>query len=377
MTFLAVRRWFGWSSGRLLVVDIGGGSLELAAGLDEEPDVAISLPLAPGGSPASGCPATRPPRPAARGLRAPRPRRPSPSSVRPLAQGRHAGPGRRHLEDDALARPHRRGGAARATGPYVPRDPARATTSAASSAAHRPIDAAGAPALPGRLRRAGRASCSPARSWPRRRWTCSRSSGSTSARGRCARASSCAASTTCAEPADARTGDARPGREWTHDHPGRALSTASLYPDNAATAFATGGPARLRRGRGHGLDRPGDAGGRRAARARPSCTACRSSRCTRRPCCSPSGLGHRPVGQGRPLDRAGPRGRRRRRSCCTRPSAGSGEYAAGFVEGVALREHDSGIRLAVENMFPWRTARREMLGLPARTGTRSSSPTTT
>ena len=24
ITFLAVRRWFGWSSGRLLVVDIGG-----------------------------------------------------------------------------------------------------------------------------------------------------------------------------------------------------------------------------------------------------------------------------------------------------------------------------------------------------------------
>jgi exopolyphosphatase/guanosine-5'-triphosphate,3'-diphosphate pyrophosphatase len=48
MTFLAVRRWFGWSSGRLLVVDIGGGSLELAAGIDEEPDVAISLPLGAG-----------------------------------------------------------------------------------------------------------------------------------------------------------------------------------------------------------------------------------------------------------------------------------------------------------------------------------------
>lgn len=48
MTFLAVRRWFGWSSGRVLVVDIGGGSLELATGLDEEPDVAISLPLGAG-----------------------------------------------------------------------------------------------------------------------------------------------------------------------------------------------------------------------------------------------------------------------------------------------------------------------------------------
>ncbi|MFE9693891.1 Ppx/GppA phosphatase family protein [Micromonospora sp. NPDC005806] len=48
MTFLAVRRWFGWSAGRLLVMDIGGGSLELAAGIDEDPDVAISLPLGAG-----------------------------------------------------------------------------------------------------------------------------------------------------------------------------------------------------------------------------------------------------------------------------------------------------------------------------------------
>jgi exopolyphosphatase/guanosine-5'-triphosphate,3'-diphosphate pyrophosphatase len=48
LTFLAARRWFGWSSGRLLVVDIGGGSLEIASGIDEEPDVAISLPLGAG-----------------------------------------------------------------------------------------------------------------------------------------------------------------------------------------------------------------------------------------------------------------------------------------------------------------------------------------
>lgn len=48
MTFLAVRRWFGWSTGRLLVMDIGGGSLELATGVDEEPDVAVSVPLGAG-----------------------------------------------------------------------------------------------------------------------------------------------------------------------------------------------------------------------------------------------------------------------------------------------------------------------------------------
>ena len=48
LTFLAVRRWFGWSSGRLLVLDIGGGSLEIAVGADEEPDQAVSVPLGAG-----------------------------------------------------------------------------------------------------------------------------------------------------------------------------------------------------------------------------------------------------------------------------------------------------------------------------------------
>jgi exopolyphosphatase/guanosine-5'-triphosphate,3'-diphosphate pyrophosphatase len=48
LTFLAVRRWFGWSAGRLGVFDIGGGSLELAVGSDEIPEVATSLPLGAG-----------------------------------------------------------------------------------------------------------------------------------------------------------------------------------------------------------------------------------------------------------------------------------------------------------------------------------------
>lgn len=48
LTFLAARRWFGWSSGRLLVADIGGGSLEVAVGADEEPDEVMSLPLGAG-----------------------------------------------------------------------------------------------------------------------------------------------------------------------------------------------------------------------------------------------------------------------------------------------------------------------------------------
>lgn len=48
LTFLAVRRWLGWSAGRLLVLDIGGGSFELAGGLDEDPEAAWSLPLGAG-----------------------------------------------------------------------------------------------------------------------------------------------------------------------------------------------------------------------------------------------------------------------------------------------------------------------------------------
>ncbi|MBZ4323164.1 Ppx/GppA phosphatase family protein [Streptomyces huiliensis] len=56
LTFLAVRRWFGWSSGKLLVLDIGGGSLEIAYGQDEDPDAAVSLPLGAGRLTASRLP---------------------------------------------------------------------------------------------------------------------------------------------------------------------------------------------------------------------------------------------------------------------------------------------------------------------------------
>ncbi|MFD4468022.1 hypothetical protein ACFWPA_06980 [Rhodococcus sp. NPDC058505] len=48
LTFLAVRRWYGWSAGRILNFDIGGGSLEMTAGGDEDPDVAFSLQLGAG-----------------------------------------------------------------------------------------------------------------------------------------------------------------------------------------------------------------------------------------------------------------------------------------------------------------------------------------
>ncbi len=109
MTFLAVRRWFGWSAGRILVLDIGGGSLELAAGIDEEPDEALSLPLGAGrltrewlkGDP----PSTQVGRPAA-GVRG----RAGRQAGREVAVVR-LGQAGRHLEDVPYAGPAGRGGA--------------------------------------------------------------------------------------------------------------------------------------------------------------------------------------------------------------------------------------------------------------------------
>ncbi|MBO0980965.1 Ppx/GppA phosphatase family protein [Microbacterium sp. SD291] len=48
LTYLAVRRWFGWSAGQILLLDIGGGSLEIAAGGEEAPEAAASVPLGAG-----------------------------------------------------------------------------------------------------------------------------------------------------------------------------------------------------------------------------------------------------------------------------------------------------------------------------------------
>ncbi len=69
LTFLAVRRWFGWSAGRLAVFDIGGGSLEIAGGADESPDVAWSLPLGAGRLSRQFFGGSRPDDEAIRGLR--------------------------------------------------------------------------------------------------------------------------------------------------------------------------------------------------------------------------------------------------------------------------------------------------------------------
>lgn len=48
LTYTAVHRWYGWSAGRVLLLDIGGGSMEIALGRDAEPDLAVSLPLGAG-----------------------------------------------------------------------------------------------------------------------------------------------------------------------------------------------------------------------------------------------------------------------------------------------------------------------------------------
>ncbi|MEV0616703.1 Ppx/GppA family phosphatase [Nonomuraea sp. NPDC050404] len=48
LTFLAARHWYGWSVGPILLADIGGGSMELAYGRGDTPDLALSLPLGAG-----------------------------------------------------------------------------------------------------------------------------------------------------------------------------------------------------------------------------------------------------------------------------------------------------------------------------------------
>ncbi|MEU7479725.1 exopolyphosphatase [Lentzea sp. NPDC042327] len=45
LSYAASRHWFGWGAGPLVVLDVGGGTVELAAGDGAEPEFAISLPL--------------------------------------------------------------------------------------------------------------------------------------------------------------------------------------------------------------------------------------------------------------------------------------------------------------------------------------------
>ncbi|GAB3166937.1 Ppx/GppA family phosphatase [Streptomyces incanus] len=120
LTFLAARRWFGWSAGKLLVIDIGGGSLEIAFGIDEEPDAVVSLPLGTGRLTGTRLPGDPP----------------APDDVRALRRHVRAEIGRTVGEFSRLGPPDhvvatsktfkqlaRIAGAARSTeGPYVPRE---------------------------------------------------------------------------------------------------------------------------------------------------------------------------------------------------------------------------------------------------------------
>ena len=124
LTFLAVRRWFGWSSGRLLVVDIGGGSLELATGRDEEPDAAVSVPLGAGRVTRDHLPQD-PPSPEAVALARTHVRAELARSLRPLLLG--GTPDRVVGTSKTLRSLGRIAGAApRDNGPYVPRHLTRA-----------------------------------------------------------------------------------------------------------------------------------------------------------------------------------------------------------------------------------------------------------
>ena len=48
LTYLAVHHWYGWSANRILLIDIGGGSMEIVLGRNADPDLAVSLPLGAG-----------------------------------------------------------------------------------------------------------------------------------------------------------------------------------------------------------------------------------------------------------------------------------------------------------------------------------------
>ena len=130
------------------------------------------------------------------------------------------------------------------------------------------------------------------------------------------------------------------------------LSTASVYPESTARRVRDRGPARLRRRRGDGLDRPGQPGRRRR------CAGCRDYHevpilAMHAPCLviTQRVWGTDPWA-----------------SCCGRRDAAEElgaetvvvhppfrwqrEYARQFVEGIARMAEETDVRFAVENMYP-------------------------
>jgi exopolyphosphatase/guanosine-5'-triphosphate,3'-diphosphate pyrophosphatase len=181
LTFLAARRWYGWSSGQLLLLDIGGGSLEIASGQNEVPACAVSLPLGAGRLTRDWLPGDPP----------------SPDEVRALRKHvraeiatsasvvlREGSPNHAVATSKTFRQLARLAGAAPSSdGPFVRR--------VLKHTRRRWPSGRLCPACP----RAGPPSSRRARSWPTPRWTCSTCRCSRSARGRCARESSCAGST--------------------------------------------------------------------------------------------------------------------------------------------------------------------------------------
>ena len=298
LTFLAVRRWFGWSAGRLAVFDIGGGSLEIAGGSDEAPDVAWSLPLGAARLARDFFGGAAPDDAAIRGLRkqiradiardaghllragSPDHAAATSKTFRSLARICGAAPSGDGVAGAALAAARRAG----AVDPQAGRDVARG--------ARRPARGLPEPHPPDRAGRAGGRG---------RAWTSSTSPSSRSARGRCARACSSSASTRSACWADDRAAGA-----------GRPLHRLGL-PRVVGARLRLRRPARLRHRRGDGGHRRAQPADLRdpAALGAPRDPGRGGARAL--PAVHPAGLGHRAVGQARALGGDGAGGRRRGR----------------------------------------------------------------
>ena len=228
-TFLAVRRWFGWAAGQILLFDIGGGSLEIAAGADELPEAAASVPLGAGRMTIAFLPDDPPGEAAVERLRAHArdDARPGRRVVRPTRPSRSR---RRLVEGDPLAREARRLPGAWLVGDRADAAPPRLARLVDSAAgAHPGIRSPGAAGDHAPIARS--------RSWPApscctRRCARSTSTSSRSRRGRCAKACCCATSS--------RSAGAHPAPE-----PPPRPSPAARLTTSRSTGF---GPDPLRHG---------------------------------------------------------------------------------------------------------------------------------
>ena len=363
LTFLAVRRWFGWSAGRLAVFDIGGGSLEIAGrrrrGARRRAVAAARRGAAGRATYFSGGAARRG-RPCA--SCAADPRRDRPRRGQPAAR-RRARPRGRHLEDVPLARADLRRGAVGGR-PLVPRalplgELAEWIPKLVGDATPRTSRS-----LPGRLAephppdRAGRAGRRGVHGHLRPRRARDLPVGA--ARGRHPRAPRPARRSWTGRPALTRIG----------------LSTSSVYPESTAHAFAYAASV------GYdavevmvGID----------ALSQQTAAVKQLSEHHEMPVCAihaPCLLftqrvwGTEPWGK---LERSAEMAAAVGAEVVVvhPPFRWQREYARDFVDGIAALEESTGIAFAVENMYPWRASRRGDGDVPARLGPLRASPTPT